>query len=843
VSFARCIQLPCALGGTMGSCMGVVVFVSFYIAVIVYILRRPKAHFSALGTLSLRQTWREKTTTTTYTSTTTTTVRSSSSTTTSTTTTTTFFKAFTHGKAGDAPYYATSDKAWLASWSQRYGHLTGHKGRTLPRVLLFTWTREYSWTKYVNEVHWKACYAQAHGFDIEFTSSKHYESLKWSWSDEYLERAEEEVAYWAWVNFVHQHLTSGKYDYVYLMTEDTLILEKNFDFPVWAWDRGHDITMMDAYHFNWPDAFGLNINGVLFKATTWTFRFLQELWEYRKSYNMLHVQGAFMENVLFNLGREASAQRRPAYYGACTEMLKIDRPYNDLMRAEPARWIKKTEEFSICFFQQLINFCGKYGFRTCLNIGFSPTFDLQADGNRLLPQYYTKPSMLGPWSNCWRNPRKWWPNPEMNCFAYRWNGPFMAITREEEKKVKFSVVQGKCPDKSFNWTGSQFNPEPWKNRDIDLVVSLLTEGKQSPFTIHRPGLAWYHHQDLERFKVWPVQRRFQRLPRVLIYTWTTPGFASKYVNEIYWKSCYAHAHGFDIVFTTNEDMFQQDSPETSNSGETDEEAKEDENMYGWVSDIQLYLFSGNYDYVFMMTEDSLIQQQHLQFPVWQWDTGNDITLMDQHHFPRPEAFGLNENGILFRPTITARAFLETLYEYRKGFYLQGDNGAFMETVLDFMSREAKEQGRSEGYDNTCLHLVKLREPFKRLMRASQTKWEQLNDLYSQCFFIQLDRLTGGFGARRTKNIGFAQTFMPKDGGTALPMDAPDKLGPWANCWSGVRKQWSFPEMHCFAMRWNRPPLPPTLTEQEKLGQVEGTCPDTTFKWHESANNPMNMGLR
>mmetsp|Transcript_47441 Transcript_47441/g.84000 ORF Transcript_47441/g.84000 Transcript_47441/m.84000 type:complete len:474 (-) Transcript_47441:75-1496(-) len=353
----------------------------------------------------------------------------------------------------------------------------------------------------------------------------------------------------------------------------------------------------------------------------------------------------------------------------------------------------------------------------------------------------------------------------------------------------------------------------------------------------------YVVNDSLRFTDWSQLLKWtsNKLPRVLIYTWCTEDTYSKFTNEVYWKACYAHAHGFDIVFTPSKNFsgtIQWDWSKDKDGGQRDvDQWYSEENMWAWWHDIQQYLFSGKYDYVLMMGADTLIQESNLDFPAWAWDTGHDVTVMDQYHFKYPDSYGLNENVLLFKPSSFSKAFIEECFEFRKGFHLQGDNGPYMETLLTVIGREVEATGR-EGYNKKCYQYLKLEAPASVVLKEETKRWMKLNDDYSRCFFSELDRLIGKYGARTSKNIGFTPTYLWDSalGKVLLPSDArekPNYPGPWANCWSSVRKWWTYPAKNCFAFHWNGPKDP------DMFGYVKGQCPDSTFNWKASPYNPEN----
>mmetsp|Transcript_66662 Transcript_66662/g.126985 ORF Transcript_66662/g.126985 Transcript_66662/m.126985 type:complete len:260 (+) Transcript_66662:225-1004(+) len=257
-----------------------------------------------------------------------------------------------------------------------------------------------------------------------------------------------------------------------------------------------------------------------------------------------------------------------------------------------------------------------------------------------------------------------------------------------------------------------------------------------------------------------------------------------------------------------------------------------------------------------MGADVQLQFYWAHWPVWAWDTGNDITLMDQENFPAHLGYGLNENDILFRPTEFSKRFILEAFEFRKGFHLQGDNGPYMESLLRTVGRWAGSQGQI-GYYDTCLQWLNISKPSVLLFK--ERWWNQINMQYSRCFFSELSRMAGPYGYRKTKGIGFYPSFIGWDGNVYLPdsfREPPHEnvppthrnvqvppthihydlvpLGPWANCWSSVRVNWRRPDTNCFAYHFNGP---------KDLGQHSyvhgGSCRDPTFDWAASPYNPAN----
>jgi len=276
----------------------------------------------------------------------------------------------------------------------------------------------------------------------------------------------------------------------------------------------------------------------------------------------------------------------------------------------------------------------------------------------------------------------------------------------------------------------------------------------------------------------PASTSCKKLPRVLIYTWCTEDQLVKFENEGYWKSCYAHAHGFDLVFTG-----------------------------GYPPRLRQYLKSRKYDYVFFLSADSLLQMGHMEFPVWAWDQGHDITVMDE----KSSEWGMSFNAILFKATDWTVKFLDTLHAHQEN--VKG-NGPYMETILTHLSADA-EAHDIPGYNGSCWPGLVSRRPVWTLKLPSVGIYAKTRALHSECFFKELDRLVGPFGNRNSKHIGFS-TIWKKD---SLP---------WANCWGAMRILGS----KCFLVHWNG-------FKAEGSHNTVRTCPDATFNWDTASYNPNN----
>lgn len=387
------------------------------------------------------------------------------------------------------------------------------------------------------------------------------------------------------------------------------------------------------------------------------------------------------------------------------------------------------------------------------------------------------------------------------------------------------------------------SPTPVPTRAIKYRTSYIT----SPTGTTTTTTFFFSNSDWTLLADWKKRVPFQGdgLPRVLMYTWCTEDTFVKFQNENYWKSCYAHVHGFDIVFSKRKNF----SGVKVWKGEDTKLGRwyNEENMWAWWWDIKNYLFSGQYDYLFLMGGDTLLQSNWMWWPVWLWDRGHDITVMDQHSMPVGERYGLNENNVLWKPTQLAKDFVEEGFEFRRQFNLQGENGPYMETILRFLGRASELENRT-GYSGECEQWLEIPKPSPFVMAT--TWWEQRNGQYDSCFFQNLNRLVGGYGVRQSVGIGFYPTFIFAEGRVLLPQDLPLKgrrptvepnhphhdlwpWGPWANCWSSVRMHWVNPHINCFAYHFNGP------KDMSEHNKVSGTCPDPSFDWSASPYNPAN----
>mmetsp|Transcript_18723 Transcript_18723/g.34899 ORF Transcript_18723/g.34899 Transcript_18723/m.34899 type:complete len:431 (-) Transcript_18723:31-1323(-) len=319
------------------------------------------------------------------------------------------------------------------------------------------------------------------------------------------------------------------------------------------------------------------------------------------------------------------------------------------------------------------------------------------------------------------------------------------------------------------------------------------------------------------FETWTQCSQYskKRMPRVLLYTWCDQNGLPRFPNEFYWKGCYAHMHGFDVAISSVmnfggvKKMPASELPRVQGPRAAEAMAwYDDDHMWAWIHDVRTYLSSGQYDYVFVTGGDVLMNSANFWFPVWAYDKGHDITIMDQDR----SAFGLNENAMLFKSSPTSLNFLTELFEYRKDFWIQSDNGAYMEMLLKTIGRDTK----ANSYKGKCTSIGKLEKSQGYLMIFENAKSIEQNAKYADCFFQELDRLAGGFGNRSSKSIGFSKAGFGIDHAGELP---------WANCFSVVREKWSNCTRNCLAFHFNGP------KDASKIPKVDsGKCPDPSFQW-------------
>lgn len=378
-------------------------------------------------------------------------------------------------------------------------------------------------------------------------------------------------------------------------------------------------------------------------------------------------------------------------------------------------------------------------------------------------------------------------------------------------------------------------------------VTTTTSTRLSP--LFYDDTPWLEHWGLKE------QYPHGRLPRVLIFNWCTEDIRIQFVNAIYWLSCYAHAHGFDIVLDSSGtkktpvnvtgagpvNFFGQDKED--HTQHLPQGYYDDSHMWGWVPAIKKYLFSGQWDYVIYVGIDVLVNGNNFNFPIWAYDRGHDITIMDQRY----SYVGFNENSVIFKPTEFSRLFLDELYEFHKGYYLQGDNGPYMEMILRTLGQEAREEGRG-AYNDQCLPKVKLDMPNSKFQQERNAEALCQMIEYARCFFDTLDTLAGPYGHRKSKHIGFSPTFYADTTGTYRYSDMSDKLSlkltPWSNCYSEIRTNWSLhPYGNCLFWHYNGPKQGRLwIHGKETYGNVftriiGGKCFDPSFDWQTWRLNP------
>eukprot|EP00930_Biecheleria_cincta_P018730 TRINITY_DN14487_c1_g3_i2.p1 TRINITY_DN14487_c1_g3~~TRINITY_DN14487_c1_g3_i2.p1 ORF type:complete len:490 (-),score=53.07 TRINITY_DN14487_c1_g3_i2:29-1462(-) len=459
-------------------------------------------------------------------------------------------------------------------------------------------------------------------------------------------------------------------------------------------------------------------------------------------------------------------------------------------------YAEQVASYSVCFFSELERLAGSYGNRDSKRIGFLQTY-LFRDGKTLTFADVPNEGSLLPLPNCFYAMRIK-PNWQSDCFAY-----YLSDIGSEH----FSQgAQPKCPVTSYNFSN------------------------------------FYSGNDLLWFKHWSQQYHYGKPPRVLIYTWSTENSFKIFANEAHWKACYAHTHGFDIVFSDVLNVSGVKKPTQSAGGSFLEKWYSDEYMWAWNRDVQRYLFSGQYDYVLNVGADVLFHKLFLDFPVWAYDTGHDITTMDQDYV----SYGFNENAVLLKPTDFTREFLDVHFGYRVDFWLQGDNGPWMEAMLVYLGREAEASGRP-GYKNICAKHGILTMPSWAFVKQNLEAALQTSTEYSKCFFGELDRLAHKFGHRVSKHLGWSKVRKARDSAEMLPqhndlLHLDQAVMPWANCFTHVRDHWKDFEQNCFAFHWNGVKSTTHITGmhgEESVAGVKGTCPDPSFDWRSSPWNYAN----
>eukprot|EP00930_Biecheleria_cincta_P038846 TRINITY_DN26706_c0_g1_i1.p1 TRINITY_DN26706_c0_g1~~TRINITY_DN26706_c0_g1_i1.p1 ORF type:complete len:823 (+),score=82.31 TRINITY_DN26706_c0_g1_i1:103-2571(+) len=702
-------------------------------------------------------------------------------------------------------FYASNDIPRFADKSRHVLHEAGQ----LPRVLIYAWfynsmrLREYGegggQPYAASEAYWKSCYAHMHGFNVTFASPSSIRGRQLLSGTEQvdddngkllndvliaLNRGDlvdtDGTGFFFMMRDISYYLSTGQYDYVFLMEEKTRISDGFLNFPVWMYDLGHDITLMDQEKHSGR----FSPNGVLFRASKKVRRFLSELQRYKDDYPfetyVENGKGAFREMMLTWLGLEAEARGNRGYSDACLHFagMTYKAAHSDSILAA------QVAKHNACFHAELDRLTGPFGHRKSELIGFTQTHGWRE--KRFGMRDVHDDSSVLPLANCNKHFRQS-PLWKEECFVIDFNHP--------GDRVEVATRDlSSCPDPSFKWDH------------------------------------YYGGNDLLWFRDWSQRSKYSGPPRVLIYTWVTENSFSLFVNEVYWLDCYAHAHGFDIVYSTVMNVTGE-KKEKQKDGDFATNWYSDAMMWGWHADIGRFLFSGKYDYVFMLGGDVLVHRLSMDFPVWAYDEGHDIIMMDQNYV----AYGYNQNAILLKPTDYTREFLDFQYAYRKDFWTQGDNGPWMETMLVYLGREASAAGRP-GYDKVCQEHGILQSSSGMLMKTNPTVWVENGTRYCQCFFREIDRLAGTWGHRKSEHIGFTKPFVVVDGREFFPdwtdILSPLRVTPWANCFSWVRQAWPRPAQNCFIFHWNG-------AKSDKRGQIAGTCPDPGFKWESSPWNFMN----
>eukprot|EP00930_Biecheleria_cincta_P018729 TRINITY_DN14487_c1_g2_i1.p1 TRINITY_DN14487_c1_g2~~TRINITY_DN14487_c1_g2_i1.p1 ORF type:complete len:791 (-),score=68.62 TRINITY_DN14487_c1_g2_i1:29-2377(-) len=638
------------------------------------------------------------------------------------------------------------------------------------------------------------CYTQTHGFDLEFVSPR--ATSLWEPTEQKMHPRRQrkdgqllmnrdDFDFWVMMREVQTHLGKGKYDYVFVMLDNMVLNSAFYEFPVWAYDLGHDITVTDEFKSGDP----FFVNGILFRASMATHLFIQKVLQYHQPDKVVlkNGKGAFLETILTSLGTDAQARGHRGYENLCTELLYLGYKsrYDDIYAEHVAR-------YSECFFSELERLAGPYGSRVSKTVGFLKTFLNRDDKILLFADVATESSLL-PVPNCYHSLRyqqRW----QESCFAYYLNDAQSAHLSQG--------AQPKCPDDSFPW-------------------------------VINPWATFYGSTDFLWFKHWSQRYKYKKAPRVLIYTWCTENSFRMFANEAFWKGCYAHAHGYEVVFSDKLNVTGVKKPLVADAGGFSDKWYSDDFMWAWNRDVQRYLFSGKYDYVFHVGADVLIHSMHLDFPLWAFDKGHDITIMDQDYV----SYGFNQNAVLFKPTAFTREFLDLHYEHRTDYWLQGDNGPWMEAMLVYVGREAEAHGRP-GYGHICAQHGILSMPSSELLRVNMALTVEKATAYSTCFFNELDRLAQTFGNRVSTHIGWSKVWMKNGYEDIVPEDN-DLLNskrvvmPWANCFTHVRDHWKGWQQNCFAFHWNG------VKSADRKQDPTGTCPDPSFDWRSSPWNYAN----
>eukprot|EP00930_Biecheleria_cincta_P018725 TRINITY_DN14487_c0_g2_i1.p1 TRINITY_DN14487_c0_g2~~TRINITY_DN14487_c0_g2_i1.p1 ORF type:complete len:767 (+),score=70.73 TRINITY_DN14487_c0_g2_i1:81-2303(+) len=679
-------------------------------------------------------------------------------------------------------FYTRSDVLEFASKSH---HLYYQAGQ-LPRVLVYSFvdiSRKIKPSVAGNApsaaslVYRNYCYTHAHGFDLEFASPRHSQGT--DIRDHREDRPppdKDDNGFFLMLSDVQTYMATGKYDYIFVMLGNTFINNLFFDFPVWAYDRGHDITVQDQSKSN----AGFQLRSILFRVSSGARRFIQNTLLYQDPNQLLiqNGQGAFLETLLRSLGQEADENGREGYRNACSDLVRLR-----YLTTRDAILAEQVASYNECFFSELERIAGPHGYRDSKLVGFMKTYlwredkvlsfsDVRGEG-LLLP----RPSCL--------NVSRW----QDDCFAVHLSVP--------DGEALNQAIAPTCPDTSFAWTN------------------------------------FYAGNDLLWFRNWALQSKHtRRPPRVLIYTWCTENSFKLFLNEAHWKHCYAHAHGYDILFSEHLNVSGV-KKYTKTVSDFSTAWYSDDMMWAWNRDVKRYLFSGKYDYVFNVGADVLFLRNYLDFPVWAYDTGHDITIMDQDYV----SYGFNQNAVLFKPTEFTRDYLDLHYGYRRDFWLQGDNGPWMEVMLVYLGQEAEAAGRP-GYTNSCAELGILTKPSALIVQENLTKAIIINTKYSRCFFQELDRMVGTINSRNSLHIGWSKSAIVTNNEERLPRDndllSSKNVMPWANCFSWVRQTWTDFEHNCFAHHWNG------VKTDTRDSVVDGKCPDPTFDWK---NSPWNFANR
>lgn len=690
-------------------------------------------------------------------------------------------------------FYTSSDLTRFASTSENFYF----QSEQLPRVLLYS-TTDINTARLsplyvgrhppsvVSGVYWKACYAHLHGFNLAFASGKsieqdahakqHNDPRTDETGNRRLQHERDDSLFWTIMEDLNRRLSSGLYDYVFWLDGYTAFNDLYLDLPVWAYDLGHDITVMDQIHN--PE--GFQLNGVLFRTSPAAKNFMQGVLGYK---NLIETyvsngQGAFLEMMLTALGAEAEERGTRGYSHNCAQYSRLG-----YMAMFDENYVKTLNAHSECFFAELERLAGAYGYRESKTIGFSKTYTWQ---NKLLLYHdvanQANPGKLLPLSNCVGGLRTA-EHAQEDCFVYNMN---------DGGRGPPNPRYPSCPDHLFRFS------------------------------------QWYGGNDWLWFRDWSQRSKHEGPPRVLIYTWAQESSFQKNVHEIYWKSCYAHVHSFDIVFS--DVMNVSGLKKTLLSIDSSAQWYSDEMVWARYADIGRFLFSGKYDYVLVMDAETLVNDVALDFPAWAYDTGHDITFMDADY--GDTAF--IQHAVLFKPTSFTKTFLDHLYAYRSDYWTLGDGGPLMETILAHLGKEAESAGLP-GYQKKCENHSRISMPSAVMVNhLNPALHEEKVRKHSTCFFSELSRLAGGYGSRVSKHIGFTPVFKLVNGKEFLP-DVADisssvRVLPWASCIPYTQNHWA---------RWGENCLTWTGVVHLK-GDPKG-CPDPTFNWNSYPWNAQNRG--